>query len=304
MTADQLFAKIETALPKLSSAKEELLSDYSSFHIGGPCRAIYFPDSPEELSSLLRLLADYQICPFILGAGTNLLFPDEGLSVPVISTKHMTDLRLMDENTLRAQAGVTLTKLASFARDASLEGLEFAHGIPGSVGGGVFMNAGAYGGELKDSIVRVDYMTLNGEMRSAFGDELSFGYRESIFQHMNAVVVSADFRLQPGSKDSISEKIQDLARKRREKQPLEYPSAGSAFRRPAGFYAGALIEQAALKGFRIGGAAVSEKHAGFIVNMGGATCADVKELISEVQRRVFESSGVHLEPEIRVIEDQ
>lgn len=209
-------------------------------------------------------------------------------------------LRLLDETHISAMAGMSLAQTAMFAARNNLSGLEFAHGIPGTVGGGIYMNAGAYGGELKDAAVRTEFMALDGTSRWLEGEAQGFSYRNSAFQSMEGVIVQTEFALTPGRESEIREKIHELAQKRRASQPLELPSAGSTFKRPKTGYAAALIEEAGLKGLSVGGAAVSEKHVGFVVNKGGATAADVLALVKLVQQRVFDASGVHLEPEVRL----
>ena len=201
---------------------------------------------------------------------------------------------------IEAGAGETLSKTAVFARNLGLTGLEFAHGIPGTVGGGIYMNAGAYGGEMKQAAVRTTALSMDGAMRVFSGDEQGFSYRTSAFENLDMIIVKTVFRLLPGQTDAIAARMQSLMEKRRASQPLELPSAGSTFKRPEGAYAGALIEQAQLKGVRVGGACVSEKHAGFVVNTGGATAQDVRALIALIQKRVFETSGFHLQPEVRI----
>lgn len=300
---EEILTLLEKRFPSLSIKRKELLSAHTSFKIGGPCGAMLFPASEEELVQVYHLLVEAGERPFVLGGGTNTLFADQGYSGFILQTRDgFNKIELLGDGRLRAQVGATLAKLAQAACDAGLTGLEFAHGIPGTVGGGVFMNAGAYGGEMKQVVTSVRYLSSEGEVLEISGEACAFGYRTSIFQGNGAVVLSAEFSLQSENRDSIRAKMQELAAKRREKQPLEYPSAGSAFRRPEGYFAGALIEQAGLKGFQIGGAAVSEKHAGFVINKGGATAFDVTALLSTVQQRVLENSGVLLEPEIRVIE--
>jgi UDP-N-acetylmuramate dehydrogenase len=204
-------------------------------------------------------------------------------------------------NKITAEGGVLLSKLAVFAKENGLSGLEFAHGIPGSVGGGVCMNAGAYGGEMADVVSKVTFLTESGDIVEVKGEECGFAYRKSAFSDGGKFVLEAEFSLKEGEKETISSLMEDLIIRRREKQPLEYPSAGSTFKRPAGHYAAALIEQCGLKGLRVGGAQVSEKHAGFIINLGGATCEDVLALMGQVQKRVFSDTGVVLESEVKVI---
>lgn len=305
MTPKNFLSICMDAYPSLHYCEGEQLSRRTSFHIGGPCELLLLLQSEEEICGVLSLMFSAGLKPFLLGAGSNLLMPDEGYRGVVISLRdYYNAVSITEENIVRAESGCTMTRLARFACEAGLSGLEFAHGIPGTVGGGIFMNAGAYGGEISRVLRSVDYCTLDGVKHTSFAEELAFGYRDSIFQHREAVILSAEFALSEGSRDEIAAVMQDLAGRRREKQPLEYPSAGSAFRRPSGHYAGALIEEAGLKGMRIGGAAVSEKHAGFIVNLGGASAKDVKELIALVQERVREKSGISLEPEIRIVENE
>ena len=296
-----LFEVLSEKLPSLMLKREELLSLHTSFHIGGPAEVMAFPRTVEELSDLLRTASMLGVRPALLGAGTNVLAPDEGLRGLVIVTRDcLTGLERTDETHITAMAGVSMAKLAVFAQEAGLTGLEFAHGIPGTVGGGVYMNAGAYGGEIVQVAEKTDFLHMDGTVQTLTGGAQGFAYRTSAFQSMSGVIVRTVFALQSGNRAAIRARMQELAEKRRASQPLELPSAGSAFKRPAGGYAAALIEQAGLKGFRVGGAAVSEKHAGFLVNLGGATAADVLNLIQIVQKRVLETSGIALEPEIRL----
>ena len=297
-----LFDRLSLALPRLRLLREEPLAAHTSFRIGGPVRALAAPKDVTGLSKLCHLLKTHHISPLLLGNGTNILFPDEGLKdLFIISTENLTKMFLLPDGAIYAEAGVSLAKLASFAQQNGLAGLEFASGIPGTVGGGVRMNAGAYGGELKDAVESVVFYFLPDQgLYEMTNENCKFAYRSSIFQQMNAAILSAVFRLQPGDKAEISAKMRELNERRRDKQPLDMPSAGSAFKRPVGGYAAALIDQAGRKGFRTGGAAVSEKHAGFIVNRGGATAADVLRLIEIIQKRVLETSGILLEPEIRL----
>ena len=296
-----LFEVLSEKLPSLTLKREELLSHHTSFRIGGPAEVMAFPHTVGELSDLLRTVSALGVRPALLGAGTNVLAPDEGLRGLVIVTRDcLMCLERTDETHIAALAGVSMAKLAVFAQEAGLTGLEFAHGIPGTVGGGVYMNAGAYGGEIVQVAEKTDFMRMDGTMQTFAGAAQGFAYRASAFQSLPGVIVRTVFALTAGNREAIRARMQELAEKRRASQPLELPSAGSAFKRPVGGYAAALIEQAGLKGFQVGGAAVSEKHAGFIVNRGGATAADVLKLIEIVQRRVLENSGIALEPEIRL----
>ncbi len=296
-----LFEVLSEKLPSLTLKREELLSHHTSFRIGGPAEVMAFPHTVGELSDLLRTVSALGVRPALLGAGTNVLAPDEGLRGLVIVTRDcLMCLERTDETHIAALAGVSMAKLAIFAQEANLTGLEFAHGIPGTVGGGVYMNAGAYGGEIMRVAEKTDFLRMDGSMQTFTGVAQGFAYRTSAFQSMQGVIVRTVFALTEGKREAIRAHMQELAEKRRASQPLELPSAGSAFKRPVGGYAAALIEQAGLKGFQVGGAAVSEKHAGFIVNRGGATAADVLKLIEIVQKRVLENSGIALEPEIRL----
>ena len=293
-----------TQMPKLQMEEQAPMSDYTSFRIGGPAECMVFPASEEEMAALLRFACEREIPWLLLGAGSNVLAPDEGLDGMVIQTKKaMQDLYTAadDPDSLVALCGVTLSRLSVFAAQRGLSGLEFAQGIPGTVGGGVVMNAGAYGGEIKDCAVQTWTLTAQGSQFSYFGEEQGFRYRGSAISDDGNSVYSVRFRLRRGDPEQILETMQDFAARRREKQPLDLPSAGSTFKRPEGGYAAALIDRAGLKGLTVGGAAVSEKHAGFVVNLGGATADDVKRLIGLIQERVLETSGISLEPEVRIL---
>lgn len=294
--------KLQAACPNMELRLSEPMSKHVSMRVGGPAAAMAFPKSEEELAALLRFCRAEGITPLILGAGTNLLPPDSGLDTLAISLPGgLASLRLLPGNVIEAGAGVPLNRLAAFALAHGLTGLEFAHGIPGSTGGGLFMNAGAYGGEMSQVALETDVMDLDGTLSTLSGTEQGFGYRTSAFQSMGKVIVKARFRLAPGDPDAIQARMQELQRKRRSSQPLNLPSSGSTFKRPARGYAAALIEEAGLKGLRVGGASVSTKHAGFVVNDRNAACADVLALIAEVQEKVYAHSGIHLEPEVRIL---
>ena len=301
---EQAIAEIKTALPGMKLMEHEPLSAHCSFRIGGPARAIAVPGDMTSLTKLCAILKRHGLMPLMLGNGTNLLFPDEGLdNVLLLSTEKLQKLYRMPGERIYAEAGVPLTRLAAFAQQNGLKGLEFASGIPGTVGGGLRMNAGAYGGEMKDAVESVVYLYLPEQALYEMPREnCDFGYRGSIFScYGGFAIVSAVFQLQPGDKNEIAASMRALNDKRREKQPLDLPSAGSAFKRPEGHFAAALIDEAGLKGLRIGGAQVSEKHAGFVVNAGGACAKDVVELLQEVRARVYAKSGIVLEPEIVVL---
>ncbi len=287
--------------PGLELRTAQPMSKYTSFRIGGDAELVALPKNEEELAALLKMSKKMDIPTAILGAGTNVLAPDEGIQGLVICLKDaMNGMEQVGPDSILVMAGVTMSRAAVFAANLGLSGLEFAHGIPGTIGGGVYMNAGAYGGEIKDVCTRVRIMDLDGNAKWISNEEAAFSYRHSAIEDNPWIVVAAEFRLTPKPMAEIKEKMQELIGKRRASQPLDLPSAGSAFKRPVGGYAAALIDQTGLKGFRIGGAAVSEKHAGFVVNLGGATANDVKQLLKEVSDRVYEEKGIRLEPEVRI----
>ena len=293
--------RLKGVLPAFSVRSEELLAKHTSFRIGGPAELMVFPHNREELAAVLRIAQELEIKPRILGGGTNVLAPDEGVRGLVIVTREtFMGLALVSPTNITAMAGMTLAQAANFAARNRLSGLEFAHGIPGTVGGGVYMNAGAYGGEMRDVAVRTEFMHLDGTTEIFEGDAQGFAYRRSTFQTLPGVIVRTEFALHAGKEAEIRARMKQLAEKRRNSQPLELPSAGSTFKRPRTGYAAALIEQAGLKGLSVGGAAVSEKHAGFIVNRAGASASDVLALVKLVQERVLAHSGVRLEPEVRL----
>ena len=293
--------KLVTLLPEIHLAMEEPMAKHTSFRIGGPVEVMAFPKSAGELAKILKASALLNITPAIMGAGTNILAPDEGIRGLVICLKDCMDgMEQLDGNRIRVAAGVSMTRAAVFAANLGLSGLEFAHGIPGSVGGGVYMNAGAYGGEICQVCESVDVMDKEGNISTVACDCMAFSYRHSILEERDGIVLSAVFALTPKPQEEIRAKMAELMTKRKTSQPLDLPSAGSAFKRPVGGYAAALIDQAGLKGFCIGGAGVSTKHAGFVVNNGGATAADVKEVLRQVADKVFENSGIRLEPEVRI----
>ena len=292
---------ISDNIPNLKLERDFPLAKLTSFRIGGPAALAAFPKSEEELSHILKLCAEQGVEPVILGAGTNVLAPDAGLNKLVIVLKDALEgMEQVSDTCIRVMAGVTMSRAAVFAAGLNLGGLEFAHGIPGTVGGGVYMNAGAYGGEIKDVCTRVRIMEPDGTARWISNEEAAFSYRHSCLEDNPWIVVAAEFELTPRPEAEVWAKMKELIGKRRASQPLDLPSAGSAFKRPVGGYAAALIDQTGLKGFRIGGAAVSEKHAGFVVNLGGATAADVQALLQAVSDKVFERTGIRLEPEVRI----
>lgn len=300
----RLDKQMEDYLPDLKVLKEEPMAKHTSFRVGGPAKRMAFPERGEQLVLLVSIARECGARPLVIGNGTNLLAPDGGLDRLVIGTDRLCRLEMGEEpDSIFAGCGVPLARLADFACKRGLTGLEFAHGIPGTVGGGVCMNAGAYGGELKQVVSGVSALFPEEGVRVLSGEELAFGYRRSfLVERPEAVVLHAVFRLSAGDPEAIRETQRSLMARRKASQPLEQPSAGSTFKRPEGHFAGTLIEQCGLKGRTVGGAQVSEKHAGFIVNRGGATCADIKELIRQVQEAVLEKTGVLLEPEVKFVE--
>ena len=287
--------KMAAKLPHVELRFNEPMAKHTSFRIGGPAEVMAFPKNAAELSALM------DFSPVILGAGTNVLAPDEGLPGLVVCLKDCLDgMEQLDEHTIRVYAGVTMTRAAVFAANLGLSGLEFAHGIPGTVGGGVYMNAGAYGGEICQVCKSVDVMDEKGNITTFSKEEMGFSYRHSVLEEQFGIVISAVFTLEKKSTGEIRERMKELMAKRSASQPLDKPSAGSAFKRPVGGYAAALIDQAGLKGYQVGDAAISTKHAGFAVNLGNATAADVKNLLSQVSDIVFENAGIRLEPEVRI----
>lgn len=283
-------------------AEQEPMTRRTTFGIGGPALLLR-PRSRAELQAAMTLCREAGEEPFILGRGSNLLVSDSGISRPVIQLDGDFTAITREGNTLRCGAGASLIAVCRAAAENSLSGIEWGYGIPGSLGGGVYMNAGAYGGELRDVLTEVTFLDEAGEYRTLPAAELSLSYRHSIFEDRpGTVIVGAVLTLIPGDPAAIRAAMEDYMSRRREKQPLEYGSAGSTFKRPVGNYASALVDQCGLKGLSVGGAEVSRKHAGFIINRGGATAADVRELIAEVQRIVREKTGYTLECEIKFIE--
>ncbi|MGN1442492.1 MAG: UDP-N-acetylmuramate dehydrogenase [Acutalibacteraceae bacterium] len=286
---------------KIRYNENESMKLHTSFRIGGDAKIFVFANNLEQLQKTLCFCRDNEIRVFVIGNGSNLLISDNGLDAVVIKLcGDFEDIRLIDETTIEAGAGANLSAVCKFALANGLSGLEFAYGIPGSVGGAAYMNAGAYGGEMKDVADKCFHITPDGKTGELKNEKLDFGYRKSAYTTNGCIITKVLFRLNKGNKDEIKEKMDDLLNRRVTKQPLEYPSAGSVFRRPEGYFAGALIELSGLKGRTVGGAQVSEKHAGFIINIGDATCEDVKKLIGICQETVKEKFSVQLETEIKI----
>ena len=293
--------KITEFLPDIQLRLNEPMAKHTSFRIGGNAEVMAFPKTKEELSVIFKTSALLDTKPVILGAGTNVLAPDEGILGLVICLKDALDgMEQLEGNRISVMAGVTMTRAAVFAANRNLGGMEFAHGIPGTVGGGVYMNAGAYGGELCQIVESVEVMDPSGRLTVKTNAEMKFSYRHSVLEDSGEIVVSVILRLEERPSEEVKAKMKELQGKRSASQPLDLPSAGSAFKRPVGGYAAALIDQAGLKGYQVGGAAISTKHAGFAVNLGGATAGDVKQLLKEVSDIVYDKSGIRLEPEVRI----
>jgi len=299
---DMLINEIKSEMGGLRLLLSEPMRDHCSFRIGGRVKAMALPASAEEAEKLCRLLHRAGLRPLVIGKGTNLLVSDGDLDLFVVKMDEGMDrIDLLGENGLRAGCGVPLARLAQKAQSLGLSGLEFAHGIPGTLGGAVSMNAGAYGGEMKDVTRLTRYLGEDMEIHEKKDAEQGFSYRRSAFSGTGDVILESVFELCPGDPDEIRARMQALSEKRRASQPLDVPSAGSTFKRPEGGYAAALIDQAGLKGFSVGGAQVSPKHAGFVVNRGGATFDDVVRLIAYIQETIYNRSGVMLEPEVKII---
>lgn len=279
----------------------EPMSKHTTFKIGGEASLVVYPESREQISRLVKTARDENIRLLPMGNGSNMLVSDDGIDACVmILDDHYSEIKLIDEETIYADSGALLIRLCRFAYEHGLTGLEFAYGIPGSCGGGAFMNAGAYGGDMKDVLYRCDHIDKDGNEGFLEDSDLKLSYRHSAYYENDCIITGLYLKLKKGSKDEIKAKMDDLMNRRKTKQPLEFASAGSTFKRPQGYFAGALIEQCGLKGKNVGDAQVSEKHAGFVINRGNATCKDVLELCDECAKTVFEKTGVKLEMEIRV----
>lgn len=299
-----LYGELITLAKNLGAVVEENvpMSKYTSFKTGGNADLLIIPASVDSLSQIIKKCKELNIKPFVMGNGSNLLVTDSGYKGVMIKIgSNLSSMKMLDENTIECESGVMMKALCNFAFDNSLSGLEFAFGIPGNLGGAVYMNAGAYGGEMKDVLYSCTHIDSDGNIGTLTKDQLDLGYRRSAYTDNGYTIISATLKLQKGDKTEIKEAMNDKLRRRKEKQPLEFPSAGSTFKRPEGYFAGALIEDCQLKGYTIGGAQVSEKHAGFVINRGGATSTDILNLIKHIQDTVFEKHGVKLETEVKII---
>ncbi len=289
---------LQKFVPRENIRLQEPMAGHTTFRIGGPADCFVELENEEQLKKLRRYLQMTGVSFFVLGNGSNLLVSDSGYKGIVLQIGPKMSSVTVEGNRIVAQAGATLVQVARTAMEHGLSGLEFASGIPGTVGGGVVMNAGAYGGEMRQVVTQVNVVSRDGELMELDNETMEFGYRTSVIRESSFIVTEVTFRLEPGDRDVIKAKMEELSAGRREKQPLEYPSAGSTFKRPEGHFAGQLIMEAGFRGFQIGGARVSEKHCGFVVNAGNATARDVQEVIARIQLRVEEQFGVKLEPEI------
>ena len=300
-----IFSAVRTVLerecPELELRTEEPMARHTTFRVGGPARLMAFPKDKKEIKAAVRAADEMGVVPFFLGNGSNLLVADKGVEAFVIKTGGLHQTREVNRR-LWAECGIPLSRLAMAALGRGLTGLEFAHGIPGSLGGAVVMNAGAYGGEMVQVLTAVTYLDKHGQEHTVPASECSLTYRHSMFtDHPEWLVLEAEMELEQGGAEEIRAKMEDLSQRRKSKQPLEYPSAGSTFKRPEGHFAAALIEQCGLKGLTVGGAQVSEKHAGFVINRGGATCADILKLTEQIRETVLRETGVTMELEVRTL---
>ena len=298
-----MYDYIRTIVPEERLLFHEPMSRHTTFRVGGEAECMAVVETKEELSQLISYLGRIEQDYFVLGNGSNLLVGDKGYRGIIVKLGPRLSAVGVEKNHIAAGAGALLSKVAFAARDAGLSGLEFAAGIPGSIGGAIVMNVGAYGGEMKQVVQMVRVIDKEGEILTLDNDTMEFGYRTSIIRDRPFIVLGVVLTLTPGNKEEISARMEELMKQRKSKQPLEYPSAGSTFKRPEGYYAGKLIMDAGLRGYRIGGAQVSEKHCGFVINRGGASAADIREVIEEVQERVKDRFHVRLEREVIFLGD-
>ena len=298
---ETLIQTLRERLPGLELRENEPMSRHTTFRIGGPARLMALPWDRKEVAAVVRTAAEVGAKPFFLGNGSNLLVSDRGYEGLIIKSSGLDQTREVNRR-LRAESGIPLARLAVAALDRGLTGLEFAHGIPGTLGGAVVMNAGAYGGEMAQVLTAVTYLDETGKVSTISAADCGLSYRHSLFSdHPEWLILEAEMELQPGDAGTIKVRMEELSAQRRAKQPLDLPSAGSTFKRPEGHFAAALIDQCGLKGVTVGGAQVSEKHAGFLVNRGGATAEDMVRLIELVRERVLRETGVELEPEVKFL---
>lgn len=296
----KILSSLKEAIPGINAVCNEAMSNHTSFKIGGPADIFISPENEQQVIGSLSFLKENNLPFTVIGNGSNLLVSDNGIRGCVLCLgKNFSHLSCIDD-TIYALSGTLLSRIASLACENSLTGFEFASGIPGSLGGAIVMNAGAYGGEMKDVVVTTKYIDINGNIKKCTRTEHEFLYRKSRFVN-GEIILSSSLKLKKGNKEEIKSTMTELAAKRKEKQPIELPSAGSTFKRPEGYFAAKLIDDAGLRGFRIGDAMVSQKHCGFVVNMGSATFDDVTNLISHIQSVVYEKFGVNLEPEVKII---
>lgn len=296
-----LYAALQEKIDSSKMLWNEPIKEYTTFKIGGPADLLLLPENIEELSYICQKTNEYGISPLILGGGSNVLVLDGGIRNVVICLANFKGELRQDGSKILVSAGITLKELSHFALKCHLSGLEFTVGIPGTVGGAVFMNAGAYGGEIKEVITAVETIDLQGNLHRYNVEDCNFNYRQSLFQHNSEIIIGAEFDLISGNPDNIKTIMDELTEKRESKQPLEYASAGSTFKRPPGYFAGTLIEQTGLKGLSVGEAEVSTKHAGFVINKGKATAADVLAVIKKVQEAIKDAHGIDLETEVRIL---
>lgn len=297
----ELKNKLKQVCPELPLLEQEPMSRHITFRVGGPVSLMAMPQTAQQASSAVRAAAEVGVKPFFLGNGSNLLVPDKGCDVFVIKSTNGLCNVCAEGTQIIAESGILLARLAVFARDRGLSGLEFAHGIPGSLGGAVTMNAGAYDGEMAQVVTEVTYLDADGTVKTT--NQFDFAYRHSGFSDGSRMILSVRLQLHPEKPEVIRKRMEDLMERRKSKQPLEWPSAGSTFKRPQGHFAAALIDQCGLKGLSVGGAQVSEKHAGFVINKGGATCADILALMDQIKQRVLQQTGVELEPEVKLLRE-
>ena len=286
----------------ISAVFNESMKKHTTFKVGGNAACVAMPDSVEKRRAFIKFLNENKIRCYFLGNGSNVIFSDEGFDGVIIKTSKLNFINIdKKNNTAQAGAGVLMTSFSRMMRENGLGGMEFAYGIPGNIGGGCYMNAGAYGGQISDCVLSVEYIDRQGNVRTVSRRDCDYSYRHSVFMENKWLITSATFRLRPKDKVSMLSYMEDIMQRRVEKQPLDMPSAGSSFKRPRGYYAAALIDECGLKGFSVGGARVSTKHAGFIVNTGNASCADIVALADEVRKTVMEKKGVQLEKEMIIV---